>query len=372
MSDDQKSSKTKVKSAPVKPMAALQGYLDDMLSVATAFEEAPTALKPEPVTEPVVETKVEVKTEPEPNIEVTTEHKAELKTEVKPKVTTKQATSTAIDVPVSKPVQTNVSAQPKPPEPKKVSALKIASQEQVVAEPLVVSVAEVPDPVSPPPVVTKPEIAKSETVRSEPEPAKPVTVKPVESRSVEEKTAEAKSVTQTVSHTASQTPAAFDPVEKRKPYPDWAAAGFECLLFYVGGIKLAVPLVLLGGIHRIDTDLTPLFGQPDWFLGLYPRTTMDGQQNIRVVHTSRWVMPEKVTEDIDPVNHYVISLDDSEWGLLSHQLSDSIRLMPDQVKWRTSTGKRPWLAGTVIDHMCAILDVTNLIDMLQKNSKRIK
>ena len=35
MNDDQKSSKTKLKTAPVKPMAALQGYLDDMLAVAT-------------------------------------------------------------------------------------------------------------------------------------------------------------------------------------------------------------------------------------------------------------------------------------------------------------------------------------------------
>ena len=55
MSDDQKSSKTQIKTASVKPMTALQGYLDDMLSVATsavAHEEI------EPKTEEtVVETK---------------------------------------------------------------------------------------------------------------------------------------------------------------------------------------------------------------------------------------------------------------------------------------------------------------------------
>jgi len=167
------------------------------------------------------------------------------------------------------------------------------------------------------------------------------------------------------------TQRAVSPEGEMLPYPQWAASGFECLLFYVGGLKLAVPLILLGGIHRIDQELTPLFGQPDWFLGLYPRKTMEGQQNIRVVHTSKWVMPEKQTQEVDPLNHYVISLGDSEWGLLSHKLSDSIRLMPDQVKWRSDAGKRPWLAGTVIDHMCAILDVSSMVDLLNTNSKRI-
>src|SRR5690606_15264011 len=52
--------------------------------------------------------------------------------------------------------------------------------------------------------------------------------------------------------------------------PEWAQQRFECLLFSVAGLKLAVPLVCLGGIHAVQNadELTPLPGMPDWFVGL--------------------------------------------------------------------------------------------------------
>ncbi|RMV85651.1 CheW domain-containing protein [Pseudomonas amygdali pv. tabaci] len=53
--------------------------------------------------------------------------------------------------------------------------------------------------------------------------------------------------------------------------PAWAAEPFECLLFDVAGLTLAVPLVCLGSIYPLaGQELTPLFGQPDWFLGILP------------------------------------------------------------------------------------------------------
>ncbi|ERV12963.1 CheW domain-containing protein [Pseudomonas aeruginosa BL17] len=53
--------------------------------------------------------------------------------------------------------------------------------------------------------------------------------------------------------------------------PAWAAEPFECLLFDVAGLTLAVPLVCLGSIYPLENqELTPLFGQPDWFLGILP------------------------------------------------------------------------------------------------------
>src|SRR5690606_21346712 len=53
--------------------------------------------------------------------------------------------------------------------------------------------------------------------------------------------------------------------------PEWGEAPFECLLFDVAGLTLAVPLVSLGSIYSLaGEELTPLFGQPDWFLGILP------------------------------------------------------------------------------------------------------
>ena len=53
-------------------------------------------------------------------------------------------------------------------------------------------------------------------------------------------------------------------------HPPWASGRFDCLLFSVGGLKLSVPLVLLAvSIHSRWDDLTPIFGMPKWFMGMF-------------------------------------------------------------------------------------------------------
>ncbi|MDM1710242.1 MAG: CheW domain-containing protein [Pseudomonas asiatica] len=143
--------------------------------------------------------------------------------------------------------------------------------------------------------------------------------------------------------------------------PAWAAEPFECLLFDVAGLTLAVPLVCLGSIYTLaGQELTPLFGQPDWFLGIL--TCQAG--NLKVLDTARWVMPDRYRDDFRQGLQYVISVQGYEWGLAVHQVSRSLRLDPSEIKWRSQRGQRPWLAGTVIEHMCALLDVAALAELI--------
>ncbi|MBV4543432.1 CheW domain-containing protein [Pseudomonas vlassakiae] len=143
--------------------------------------------------------------------------------------------------------------------------------------------------------------------------------------------------------------------------PAWAAEPFECLLFDVAGLTLAVPLVCLGSIYSLEgQELTPLFGQPDWFLGIL--TCQAG--NLKVLDTARWVMPDRYRDDFRQGLNYVISVQGYEWGLAVHQVSRSLRLDPAEIKWRSQRGQRPWLAGTVIEHMCALLDVAELAELI--------
>lgn len=143
--------------------------------------------------------------------------------------------------------------------------------------------------------------------------------------------------------------------------PAWAAEPFECLLFDVAGLTLAVPLVCLGSIYSLaGHELTPLFGQPDWFLGILPSQA----GNLKVLDTARWVMPDRYRDDFRQGLQYVISVQGYEWGLAVHQVSRSLRLDPNEIKWRTQRGQRPWLAGTVIEHMCALLDVSELAELI--------
>ncbi len=143
--------------------------------------------------------------------------------------------------------------------------------------------------------------------------------------------------------------------------PSWAAEPFECLLFDVAGLTLAVPLVCLGSIYSLaGQELTPLFGQPEWFLGILPSQA----GNLKVLDTARWVMPDRYRDDFRQGLQYVISVQGYEWGLAVHQVSRSLRLDPNEIKWRSHRGQRPWLAGTVIEHMCALLDVAELAELI--------
>ncbi len=159
-------------------------------------------------------------------------------------------------------------------------------------------------------------------------------------------------------------PAASAPWVER---PSWADESFECLLFDVAGLTLAVPLICLGTIYPLaGQELTPLFGQPDWFLGILP-----GQSgNLKVIDTARWVMPERYRDECREGLQYVISIEGCEWGLAVHQVSRSIRLDPREVKWRSQRTQRPWLAGTVIEHMCALLDVSALAELITASDRR--
>ncbi|MBF0674583.1 CheW domain-containing protein [Pseudomonas sp.] len=147
--------------------------------------------------------------------------------------------------------------------------------------------------------------------------------------------------------------------------PNWGEEPFECLLFDVAGLTLAVPLVCLGTVHSLQgQELTPIFGQPDWFLGML--STHSG--NLKVLDTARWVMPERYRDEFRDHLKFVITIQGYDWGLAVHQVDRSIHLHPGQVKWRTQRTQRPWLAGTVIEHMCALLDVAALADLIRSGA----
>ena len=152
--------------------------------------------------------------------------------------------------------------------------------------------------------------------------------------------------------------------------PQWAQQPFECLLFTSGGLTLAVPLVELGSIYPLEKDdLTEIFGQIDWFLGLI-RTAYG---NVRVIDTAQVVMPERYVATMADGYQYVVTLNNSDWGLGVDAVAGTTLLDPDAVRWRGQRSKRPWLAGTVIEKMCALLDPAQLSVMFnQMDRKRRK
>ena len=144
--------------------------------------------------------------------------------------------------------------------------------------------------------------------------------------------------------------------------PDWGKGEFQTLTFNIGELKLAVPLIKLGGIHRISEKPSKIAGRPPWYMGLMP----DELGNISLIDTALWIMPEQydIAKAKGLAYDFIVLLDDTRWGLACSKVHDAITLTEDDVKWSAKGSKRPWLAGMLVDKMCALLDVDVLIDML--------
>jgi purine-binding chemotaxis protein CheW len=126
-----------------------------------------------------------------------------------------------------------------------------------------------------------------------------------------------------------------------------------------------LPLKDLGGIHKVQT-INTLPGKPDWYKGVM----LFREQKINVVDTAKWVMPEKYDQQLaEKLDYqYVIMLGKSNWGLACEALINTVTLEQDDVKWRAAEGKRPWLAGLIKQHMCALLDVDAMIALLAQGA----
>lgn len=151
--------------------------------------------------------------------------------------------------------------------------------------------------------------------------------------------------------------------------PVWAQDRFDVLLFKVAGLTLAVPLIALGQIHPLTEDLTPIFGQAEWFIGLQPSS----HGKIRCVNTAMFVMPERYQSSFVETAKYVVSIDGLDWGLVVDEVQQPRRIHPDEVTWRGERSKRPWLAGTVRSAMCALIDIPQMGQLLEaSDAKRSK
>jgi len=147
--------------------------------------------------------------------------------------------------------------------------------------------------------------------------------------------------------------------------PHWAQNPFDILLIDVSGLKLAVPLVALGHIEPIAGELTPLFGQSQWFLGL--QKTPFG--NIKTIDTAQYVMPEKTINEGQKNYNFVISINGMNWGLAVDAIDQPILIDPESIRWRAKRSNRPWMAGTVKDHMCVLLDIPVMGEILLKEDQ---
>ena len=161
--------------------------------------------------------------------------------------------------------------------------------------------------------------------------------------------------------TTPETQVGFAPPSITKDLQEVLDDEFQVLFFKVAGLTLAVPLVSLGWIVKVER-INHIIGRPSWFLGVQPHR----EEQLNLVDTCAWVMPEKYTDKLaQSVNYqYLVLLEGSNWGLACESLVNAVKINKSQVNWRSKAGKRPWLAGVVKEQMCGILHVQALVEML--------
>ncbi|MCG5529972.1 chemotaxis protein CheW [Halorhodospira halochloris] len=147
------------------------------------------------------------------------------------------------------------------------------------------------------------------------------------------------------------------------PIPSWAKPWFQAMIFHVGPLRVAVPLVKL---HRVlrweDVQVEPYVSQPAWVHGaLYHRNRF-----VRVVDTAELVLPAKHRPPLQERQHgKLLVVGDGSWALACQEVGDVFRLTPDQIQWRDQQGRHRWLAGTVSERLCALLDTDSFTQLLE-------
>lgn len=222
----------------------------------------------------------------------------------------------------------------------------------------------------------KEELARSEQI-SEVVSPEPVVAEatPVSTESVEEVLPETENVTTVVNEPAREVSVSESEQESHAwleaGIPAWGEGEFDCLMFTVDVLSLGIPMLLLGTLYPLDQDITPLIEQPDWFMGLM--RTQD-ERHIRVVDTAALVMADRVKGSAEDRQYkFGIGIFGTEWALAAATIEGSKVISSSQVKWRTKRTSRAWLAGTIKDEMCAIVDPAAFVEvLLEKKGKRRK
>lgn len=170
--------------------------------------------------------------------------------------------------------------------------------------------------------------------------------------------------------------------------PLWGRENFSCLSFKVAGLKLAVPVQFIDGMQPLDL-LPPVAtlhidaGDPN--AAVNADSDEDRSQNmmlgrskinrpeqdaavVNVIDTARLVMPERYDPSMTESYRYILSLKNCDWCIAVDSIGGELALSPQNVRWRSEHTRREWLAGTVVDKMCALVDIDVLDRQIMADS----
>ena len=157
--------------------------------------------------------------------------------------------------------------------------------------------------------------------------------------------------------------------------PNWAISSFTCLSFKVAGLKLAVPARFIRSMEILELEPVNLASNDVHasINGIVLGTALipEADQNLvamPVLNTAKVVMPELYDISMTQSYRHVLTFHHCDWALAIDVSGGEIQLSSKQIRWRSTHTRREWLAGTVLDKMCALIDIDVLDRQMLANT----
>lgn len=218
---------------------------------------------------------------------------------------------------------------------------EVPSADAVAPQP----VAEAPADVSAPaPVDTVPEPEVSDPVPAQDDVLNESEVSPIQDSTAQEEQAEQAAEIET---------------------PAWVEHQFKALVVKVGGQRVAVPLICLNSIARLNGDdgLTPMPGQPAWHRGV-----MKYRDAKVVVVDPAALLPLNAGET---QSEFLLVIGEGHYGLCCDAIEEPAAINADSVRWRQQGDRREWMLGMLNEQMCVLLDVDAIAGALAQGARSL-
>lgn len=125
-------------------------------------------------------------------------------------------------------------------------------------------------------------------------------------------------------------------------------------LFDVAGLTLAIPEVRFESEIPLPEIMTPPVGEA------WRRIAETPAGPLVVVDTERLILPDRTGEFPDQRVRHLVVLDNGNWALAAHGAGVRENIDLFRVHWRSTSGRRDWLAGTLPEHRCVLLELDEI------------
>ena len=132
-----------------------------------------------------------------------------------------------------------------------------------------------------------------------------------------------------------------------------SGTSIKCFVFIVAGLKLALPLARVTQIVDFSECRSAAAGS------LLLGELVQNGHTVPVLDSARIMLPDRA---LTPSYQWLVIIDHGSYALACDSVEPNMDVAHDAVRWRTHFTKRRWLAGTLMQQRCALLDADEIYD----------